>query len=185
MIAWMAYCHATSALAQLIEITAIFTADGARHNRTPQRRLNRGLGRGCSNPSIREGDSEDISGGVVRFGDCRAAGCLKHKGPEQIFQEISRSIVTIHNMDCDDNMVNLGSGEVTAAETAMTNCRLLNGGQRYSVHSGTVYCVTPRTALASQRCAGAGSARKGMPKPGSTCIRGGGTARKNRFGSAS
>lgn len=58
------------------------------------------------------------------------------KSPEQIFQEVSRSIVTIHAFDRDENVVSLGSGVVTAAETVVTNCHVVEGGQRLTVVSG-------------------------------------------------
>lgn len=73
------------------------------------------------------------------------------KGPEQIFQEVSRSIVTIHTLDREGSMVNLGSGVVTAAETAVTNCHVLDGGEQYSVYLGrTVYRGTLRAADADR-----------------------------------
>ncbi len=58
------------------------------------------------------------------------------KTPEQIFQEVSRSIVTIQAFDVADNVISLGSGVVTAAETVITNCHVIEGGQRLSVASG-------------------------------------------------
>lgn len=58
------------------------------------------------------------------------------KNPEQIFQEVSRSIVTIQTFDRDDKVVSLGSGVVTAADTVVTNCHVLDGGANYTVYSG-------------------------------------------------
>lgn len=58
------------------------------------------------------------------------------KNPEQIFLDVSRSIVTIHALDREENVSNLGSGVVTAAETVVTNCHVLEGGVRYAVYSG-------------------------------------------------
>ena len=58
------------------------------------------------------------------------------KNPEQIFQEVSRSIVTIHALGGDGNVSNIGSGVVTAAETVITNCHVLEGGVQLSVLSG-------------------------------------------------
>ncbi len=69
------------------------------------------------------------------------------KNPEQIFQEVSRSIVTIQALDRDGNVSNLGSGVVTAAETVITNCHVLEGGVQLAVQSGqTVYTGTLRAA---------------------------------------
>lgn len=59
------------------------------------------------------------------------------KSPEQIFQEVSRSIVTIQSFDRDDNVLSLGSGVVTAANTVVTNCHVLEGGVSYTVFVGT------------------------------------------------
>lgn len=58
------------------------------------------------------------------------------KNPEQIFQEVSRSIVTIQTFDRDDKVVSLGSGVVTAADTVVTNCHVLDGAAVYTVYSG-------------------------------------------------
>ncbi len=58
------------------------------------------------------------------------------KNPEQIFQEVSRSIVTIQTFDRDDKVVSLGSGVVTAVDTVVTNCHVLDGGAVYTVYSG-------------------------------------------------
>jgi len=69
------------------------------------------------------------------------------KSPEQIFQEVSRSMVTIHTLDAEENVSNLGSGVVTAAETVVTNCHVLEGGVRYAVYSGKArYSGTLRVA---------------------------------------
>lgn len=57
------------------------------------------------------------------------------KTPEQVFQEVSRSIVTIQAYDAADNVISLGSGVVTAADTVVTNCHVIEGGQRLSVMS--------------------------------------------------
>lgn len=58
------------------------------------------------------------------------------KSPEQIFQEVSRSIVTIQAFDRDENVISLGSGVVTAADTVVTNCHVLEGGAHYLVFAG-------------------------------------------------
>lgn len=69
------------------------------------------------------------------------------KGPEQIFQEVSRSIVTVQAFDREDNLTNLGSGVVTAAETVVTNCHVLEDGVRLVVQSGrSNYTGSLRTA---------------------------------------
>jgi len=69
------------------------------------------------------------------------------KNPEQIFQEVSRSIVIVQAFDSQDNVVNLGSGVVTAGETVVTNCHVLEDGVRLAVQSGrTVHRATLRTA---------------------------------------
>lgn len=73
------------------------------------------------------------------------------KNPEQIFQEVSRSIVTIRALDAEENVTNLGSGVVTAPETVVTNCHVLEGGTRYAVYSGkTRYSGTLRAADADR-----------------------------------
>lgn len=73
------------------------------------------------------------------------------KNPEQIFQEVSRSIVTIHALDREGSMTNLGSGVVTAPESAVTNCHVLEGGVRFSVISGrTTYKGELRAADAER-----------------------------------
>ncbi len=74
------------------------------------------------------------------------------KTPEQIFQDVSRSIVTIQAFDAADNVVSLGSGVVTAADTVVTNCHVVEGGQRLSVTSasGTLQKVTVRIADADR-----------------------------------
>ncbi len=73
------------------------------------------------------------------------------KNPEQIFQEVSRSIVTIHALDAEESVTNLGSGVVTAAETVVTNCHVLEGGVRYAVYSGkTRYSGTLRASDADR-----------------------------------
>lgn len=58
------------------------------------------------------------------------------KTPEQIFQDVSRSIVTIQAFDAEGNVLSLGSGVVTAPATVITNCHVVEGGQRLSVLSG-------------------------------------------------
>ena len=60
------------------------------------------------------------------------------KTPEQIFQDVSRSIVTIQAFDAAENVISLGSGVVTAADTVVTNCHVIEGGQRLTVISGGV-----------------------------------------------
>lgn len=84
---------------------------------------------------------------VVAAGPLAAEG----KSPEQIFQEVSRSIVTIQTMDRDGNLANLGSGVVTAAEAVVTNCHVLEGGEQFSVYSGnTVHRGSLRLADADR-----------------------------------
>ncbi len=58
------------------------------------------------------------------------------KTPEQIFQEVSRSIVTIQAFDAAGNVISLGSGVVTTVDSVMTNCHVVEGGQRLAVTSG-------------------------------------------------
>ena len=60
---------------------------------------------------------------------------VEGKTPEQIFQDVSRSIVTIQAFDAADNVISLGSGVVTAEDTVVTNCHVIEGGQRLSVIS--------------------------------------------------
>lgn len=73
------------------------------------------------------------------------------KSPEQIFQEVSRSIVTIQARDREGNLANLGSGVVTASESVVTNCHVLDGGAQYSVQSGnTLHTGTLRLADADR-----------------------------------
>ncbi len=59
------------------------------------------------------------------------------KTPEQIFQDVSRSIVTIQAFDAEGNVLSLGSGVVTAPGTVITNCHVVEGGQRLAVLSGS------------------------------------------------
>ncbi len=69
------------------------------------------------------------------------------KTPEQIFQEVSRSIVTIQAYDREGNVTNFGSGVVTATETVVTNCHALEDGVKLQVHSGREsYGATLRNA---------------------------------------
>ncbi len=58
------------------------------------------------------------------------------KNPELLFQEVSRSIVTIQALDNAGNIASLGSGVVTAPGAVVTNCHVLEGGKRFSVISG-------------------------------------------------
>ena len=79
------------------------------------------------------------------------AAAAQGKTPEQIFQEVSRSIVTIHALDREESVTNLGSGVVTAAETVVTNCHVLEGGVSYAVYSGkTRFAGTLRLADAER-----------------------------------
>lgn len=55
------------------------------------------------------------------------------KTPEQIFQQASKSVVTIQAYDRDENPVNQGGGVVVAPETVVTNCHVLEGGTRIVV----------------------------------------------------
>ncbi|MDP1536884.1 MAG: trypsin-like peptidase domain-containing protein [Burkholderiales bacterium] len=69
------------------------------------------------------------------------------KSPEQLYQDVSRSIVTIQVLDREGGVANLGSGVVTAAETVVTNCHVLEGGVHFSVVSGrTTHTGTLRVA---------------------------------------
>lgn len=61
---------------------------------------------------------------------------LHAKSPEEIFQEVSRSIVTIQAYDTAGNIISLGSGVVIAPSTVITNCHVIEDGQRLSVASG-------------------------------------------------
>jgi S1-C subfamily serine protease len=74
--------------------------------------------------------------GVLMIAMVVASPVAKGKSPEQIFQEVSRSIVTIQTMDREGNLANLGSGVVMAAESVVTNCHVLDGGEQYAVQSG-------------------------------------------------
>lgn len=74
--------------------------------------------------------------GVVLLFAVAVAPAALGKTPEQIFQEVSRSIVTIQAYDREDNVVSLGSGVVTTAEIVVTNCHVLEGGTRYAVFAG-------------------------------------------------
>jgi hypothetical protein len=58
------------------------------------------------------------------------------KNPELLFQEVSRSIVTIQALDNAGNITSLGSGVVTAQGAVVTNCHVLEGGAQFSVISG-------------------------------------------------
>ena len=55
------------------------------------------------------------------------------KPPEQIFQQASRSVVTIQAYDQQDNPVNQGGGVVVGREAVVTNCHVLDGGARLVV----------------------------------------------------
>lgn len=69
------------------------------------------------------------------------------KSPEQIYQETSRSIVTVQVLDREGGVANFGSGVVTAAQSVMTNCHVLEGGTDYSVISArTTHRATLRAA---------------------------------------
>lgn len=57
------------------------------------------------------------------------------KNPEQIFSEVSRSIVVVQVIGKDERPANLGSGVVTAPETVVTNCHVLEGGVTLSVQN--------------------------------------------------
>lgn len=61
---------------------------------------------------------------------------LHAKGPEEIFQDVSRSIVTIQAFDAADNILSLGSGVVIAPGTVVTNCHVIEDGRRLEVSSG-------------------------------------------------
>ena len=73
------------------------------------------------------------------------------KSPEQLYQDVARSIVTIQALERDGNMANFGSGVVTAAQTVVTNCHVLEGGVDFSVISGhTTHKGTLRAADADR-----------------------------------
>lgn len=55
------------------------------------------------------------------------------KTPEQIFQQASRSVVTIQAYDEQDSPVNQGGGVVVGRESVVTNCHVLEGGTRLVV----------------------------------------------------
>ncbi|HET9663209.1 MAG TPA: trypsin-like peptidase domain-containing protein [Burkholderiales bacterium] len=55
------------------------------------------------------------------------------KTPEQIFQQASKSVVTIQAYDEQDNPVNQGGGVVVGRESVVTNCHVLEGGTRLVV----------------------------------------------------
>jgi len=55
------------------------------------------------------------------------------KTPEQVFQQASKSVVTIQAYDRDENPVNQGGGVVIGHEAVVTNCHVLEGGTRLVV----------------------------------------------------
>ena len=55
------------------------------------------------------------------------------KTPEQVFQQASKSIVTVHAYDRDDNPVNQGGGVVVGHEAVVTNCHVLEDGARLAI----------------------------------------------------
>lgn len=55
------------------------------------------------------------------------------KTPELVFLHASKSIVTIHAYDRDDNPVNQGGGVVVGQEAVVTNCHVLEDGARLAV----------------------------------------------------
>jgi hypothetical protein len=65
-----------------------------------------------------------------------ALAVAQGKNPELLFQEVSRSIVTIQALDNAGNVTSLGSGVVTAPGAVVTNCHVLEGGTQFSVISG-------------------------------------------------
>lgn len=69
------------------------------------------------------------------------------KSPEQIFQEVSPSIVTIHALDRDSNVISIGSGVVMAPNVVVTNCHVIEDTAHLSVFSGkTLHTGTLRTS---------------------------------------
>jgi trypsin-like peptidase/tetratricopeptide repeat protein len=55
------------------------------------------------------------------------------KTPEQIFQQASKSVVTIQAYDASDNPVNQGGGVVVGREAVVTNCHVVEGGAKILV----------------------------------------------------
>lgn len=69
------------------------------------------------------------------------------KSPEQIFSEVSRSIVTVQVVGKDEKPVSLGSGVVIAPEIVVTNCHVLEGGAELSVQwNKSIHVATLRSA---------------------------------------
>lgn len=58
------------------------------------------------------------------------------KTPEQVFQQASKSVVTIQAYDREENPVNQGGGVVVGNEAVVTNCHVLEGGTRLTVGYG-------------------------------------------------
>lgn len=73
---------------------------------------------------------------TVLLGMLPALAAAQGKNPELLFQEVSRSIVTIHALDNSGNVTGLGSGVVTAPGAVVTNCHVLEGGTQFTVISG-------------------------------------------------
>ncbi len=59
------------------------------------------------------------------------------KTPEQIFQQASKSVVTIHAYDKDGNALNQGGGVVVGNEAVATNCHVVEDSARIAVHHET------------------------------------------------
>ncbi|MDH5535278.1 MAG: trypsin-like peptidase domain-containing protein [Betaproteobacteria bacterium] len=73
-----------------------------------------------------------VSGFCAAF----AAGVCA-KTPEQIFQQASKSVVTIHAYDKDGNALNQGGGVVVGKEAVATNCHVVEDSARIAVHHET------------------------------------------------
>jgi len=80
----------------------------------------------------------------ARGGEIAARGPLN---AEQIFAEVSPSIVRIHAQDESGRPVKQGSGVVTGTGRVITNCHVANGASRLTVSAGgTTYSASVRVA---------------------------------------
>lgn len=65
-----------------------------------------------------------------------AAPRLGAKTPEQIFQQVSRSVVVLHTYDKEGNPLNQGGGVVIARGEVVTNCHVVYDAARILVQHG-------------------------------------------------
>lgn len=77
---------------------------------------------------------------VAALAGAALAGGACAKTPEQIFQDASKSVVTIHAYDKDGNAVNQGGGVVVGKDAVATNCHVVEEGERITVyHAGRAH----------------------------------------------